>query len=200
MYWAIFSIVFFAADAMMVREGLWSNAITLVNILISGLVAFGLYSPLTIYVDEYFEGQFTYVLDFVMIWGLFAVTMVILRAASGTASKTRLRFKNPIDPVGGPLVGSLAAWVLATFVMATLHTSPMGKEQFSGKLVHADVESPSALSAPDLRWLRFVGDMSAPEALGSGSTGRFGAKGFVKIYEDHRTKYEASPTVKVRRG
>lgn len=200
MYWAIFAIALFASFAMMVREGLWSNAISLVNILISGLAAYGLYSPLTITIDEYFDGQLTYVLDFVVIWGLFVVTMVILRAATGAASKTRLRFKNPIDPVGGPVVGFMAAWVLATFVMATLHTSPMGKEQFSGKLVHADVDSPSALSAPDLHWLRFVGAMSAPEALGSSSTGRFGAKGFVKIYEDHRSKYDAAPSVKVRRG
>lgn len=200
MYWAFFAIALFASFAMLVREGLWSNAITLVNILTSGLVAYGLYSPLTIYIDEYFDGQFTYVLDFVVIWGLFAVTMVILRAATGAASKTRLRFKNPIDPVGGPLVGFLAAWVLATFVMATLHTSPMGKDAFGGKLVHGDVESASAFSAPDLAWLRFVDMMSAPEALGSGSTGRFGAKGFVKIYEDHRSKYQASPSVKVRRG
>ena len=37
---------------MMVREGLWSNTITLVNIIISGLVAFGFYSPLVVYLDE----------------------------------------------------------------------------------------------------------------------------------------------------
>ena len=50
---------------MMVREGLWSNAITLVNIIISGLVAFGFYSPLVIYLDEMLDGQYTYLLDFV---------------------------------------------------------------------------------------------------------------------------------------
>ena len=39
-----------------------------------------------------------------------------------------MRFKHPIDPVGGPLVGFIAAWVLASFTMATLHTSPMPKD------------------------------------------------------------------------
>jgi hypothetical protein len=91
--------------------------------------------------------------------------------------------------------------------MATLHTSPMGKEQYSGKLVHTDAEvdpdsadSVSGLSAPDLVWPRFVGAMSAPKALGSSSTDLFGAKGFVRIYGEHRTKYQAAPSVKVRRG
>ena len=46
MYWAIYVIVLFAGLAMMVREGLWSNTISLVNIFVSGLVAFGFYSPL----------------------------------------------------------------------------------------------------------------------------------------------------------
>ena len=69
MYWSIFLIVLFAGVAMMVREGLWSNTITLVNIFISGLIAFGFYSPIVVYLDEEVtEGQHTYWLDFAIIW------------------------------------------------------------------------------------------------------------------------------------
>jgi uncharacterized membrane protein required for colicin V production len=201
MFLAIYAIVVFAAFAMMVREGLWSNAIALVNILTAGLVAFGFYSPLTIWLDEYFDGELTYVLDFVVIWGLFAVAMVIFRGLTGAASRTRLRFKNPIDPIGGPLVGFLAAWVLASFVMATLHTSPMSKDAFGGRLVAStEVASASAFTSPDAAWLRFVESMSAPEALGSAQTTQFKAQPWVRFYEDHRTKYGNSPSVKVRRG
>ena len=201
MYWAIYLAVLFAGVAMMVREGLWSNAIALVNIIISGLVAFGFYAPLTVYIDEYFNGQFTYVLDFVVIWFLFAASMVICRAVTGAASKTRMRFKNPIDPVGGPIVAIIAAWVLASFVMATLHTSPMPKDAFGGKLVSAaDVGSASRLTSPDAAWLRFVEKMSDLAALGSTGTERFRAKSWTQIQADHRAKYEKSPSVKVRRG
>ena len=48
MYSVIYLAVWFAGSSMFVREGLWSNAISLVNILVSGLVAFGFYSPLAI--------------------------------------------------------------------------------------------------------------------------------------------------------
>src|SRR5215208_7828633 len=113
MYWAIYGIVLFAGLAMTVREGVWSNTLTLINTIVSGLVAFGFYSPLVVYLDEEVtSGQHTYWLDFAIIWALYGATMVIVRSLFVAASKTRLRFKHPIDPVGGPIIGFIAAWVL----------------------------------------------------------------------------------------
>ena len=201
MFWAIYGGTLFASLAMMVREGLWSNTITLVNIVISGLVAFGFYAPLTIWLDEMTGGSNTYWLDFVIIWALFLVTMIICQVLTKLASGTRLRFKNPIDPVGGPLVGLIAAWVLAAFVTATLHTSPMPPDAFGGKLIHDDSEvaSASALMCPDLGWLRFVEHMSQGSAFGSPSTTGFSAKAFVQIYEHHRDKYKSGGGLRVSR-
>jgi uncharacterized membrane protein required for colicin V production len=201
MFLTIYLIIVFAGTAMMVREGLWSNSIALVNTLLSGLVAFGFYAPLTVKLDEYFDGQYTYVLDFVVIWFLYAVTMVICRTVSNAASRTRMRFKHPIDSIGGPLLGFVAAWVLAAIVMAALHTSPMAKDAFGGRLVKpADVATASAFTQPDAAWLRFVERVSAPAALGASSGGQFKAQGWVRIYEDHRAKFEKAGSIKVRRG
>src|SRR3954465_14456842 len=148
-YWVIFCIVVFAGLAMTVREGVWSNTLTLISIIVSGLVAFGFYSPIVAYLDEEVtSGQHTYWLDFAVIWALYAVTMVILRSLLAAASKTKLRFKHPIDPVGGPIIGFLAAWVLAAFTLATLHTAPMPKNQFGGKLVYTDADSASIITSP----------------------------------------------------
>jgi hypothetical protein len=200
MYWTIYLIVMFAGLAMTVREGLWSNAITLINIIISGLVAFGFYMPLVIYMDEMTDGRHTYWLDFAVMWALFAAAMVVCRAAASAASKTRMRFKNPIDPVGGPLAGLIAAWVLASFTLSTLHVSPMPKDAFSGKLTYTDVKSAPLITAPDAAWLRFVERMSQPTALGSGSTARFSANAFLKIYQDRREKFEKAEKLIVPRG
>ncbi len=204
MFWVIYLATFFAGTAMMVREGLWSNAISLVNILVSGLVAFAFYSPLAIYLDEMLDGQYTYLLDFACIWLLFVVTTVICRGATALASRTRMRFKNPIDPVGGPLVAVVAAWALSAFVMATLHTAPMGKNAFGGGLVYSkdEVESKSSLFAPDLGWLRFVDRVTRPDAFGHAGRDVFSPWGFVSIYADHREKYDQAkpPWIRVRRG
>jgi hypothetical protein len=192
MFWAIYLGVLFASLAMMVREGLWSNAITLVNIVVSGLVAYGFYSPLVIYLDEQTGGSNTYFLDFVVIWVLFIVTMVISRSLTNAASRTRMRFKHPIDPVSGPLVGLVAAWLMAAFVMATLHTSPMPRDAFGGGLVTAaEVDSKSAITGPDAGWLRFVQRVAGADAFGPGRQ-VFDAKSFVEIYGDHREKFSKS--------
>jgi hypothetical protein len=139
-------------------------------------------------------------LDFAVIWALYLVAMVITRTLTAAASKTRMRFKNPIDPVGGPLVGLITAWVLAAFTTATLHVSPMPKDAFSGKLTYADVASVSALTSPDAAWLRLVETLSQPAALGSGSTEQFKANAFVKIYSDRREKFDKATSLVVSRG
>lgn len=204
MYSVIYLAVWFAGSAMMVREGLWSNVISLINIIISGLVAFGFYQPITIYLDEMTDGQYTYLLDFVVIWGLFVITVLVCRAISGFASRTRMRFKHPIDPIGGPLMGELASWVLAAFVMATLHTSPMPKDAFGGGLVYtnSEVDSKFALFNPDLGWLRFVERVTKGDAFGHSGGSGFSAKAFVQIYADHREKFEKANAswIRVRRS
>ena len=201
MYVAVYLIVLFAGLAMTVREGVWSNALTLINVIISGLVAFGFYSPIVAYLDEdVTKGQHTYWLDFAIIWALYAVMMIILRSLTAAASKTRLRFKNPIDTYAGPAIGFAAAWVLAAFTLATLHTSPMPKNQFGGKLVYTDADTASFITQPDAAWLMFVERMSPATALGSSSTDGFSAKAFVKIYTDRREKFDKSEGLIVKRG
>jgi uncharacterized membrane protein required for colicin V production len=201
MYLAIYGIVVFAGVAMMVREGVWSNSLALISIIISGLVAFGFYSPIVRYLDEEAtSGQHTYWLDFAVIWALYAATMIIVRSLMGAASKTRLRFKHPIDPVGGPIVGFIAAWVLAGFTIATLHTAPMPKDAFGGSLIYSDVDSASIIMSPDIAWLRFIERVNPDVALGSGSTDKFTAKGFVKIYADRREKFDKAEGLIVKRG
>jgi hypothetical protein len=197
-YWAFFGIVMFAAIAMTVREGLWSNSLTLINIIVSGLVAFGFYSPLVVYLDEQVtSGQHTYWLDFAIIWALYAVTMLVMRTLTGAASGTRLRFKNPIDPVAGPIVGIIAAWVLAGFVLATLHTAPMGKDAFGGNLMHGADASP--ITTPDVAWLNFVESMTQPSAMGTGPNQKY-AGAFIRVYGDHRAAFDAADGLIVKRG
>jgi hypothetical protein len=200
MYYAIYGIVLFAGIAMTIREGLWSNTITLVNIFISGLVAFGFYSFIVVKLhEEYTSGQHTYWLDFSIVWALFCATMVITRSLTAACSKTRMRFKNPIDPVGGPIIGILAAWVLAAFTLATLHMSPMPKDTFGDNLMYTDTNSVLIITHPDAAWLTFFATMSQPDVLG-GSTDRFSANAFVKIYGERRDNFKKATTFIVKRG
>ena len=201
MFFAIFGIVFFASVAMMVREGIWSNTITLVNVLLSGLIAFGFYSPLAIWIDETLEGTYTYFVDFLSIWILYVVAMICLRIVTDRLSTTRLRLKHPFDSVGGPVMAVLAAWALATFVMATLHAAPLAKESLGGKLVHSEQEvaNKSAITAPDLAWIRFVGRVASADGFGYSGAEEFSPSKFVSTYADHRAKLDAAGSLRVNR-
>ena len=79
-----------------------------------------------------------------------------------------MRFKNPMDPIGGPVMGLHAAWALASFTLATLHTVADAEERIRREIRltgnKADVESASPVTSPDIAWLRFVERMSAPDA------------------------------------
>lgn len=202
MFWAFYLIIIFAGLAMMVREGLWSNTITLLSIIVAGLIAFGFYSPLVVYLNEEMtDGQHTYWLDFAVIWALYAAAIIILRVFTSAASKTRMRFKNPIDTIGGPLMGLIAAWVLAAFTLATLHVSPMPKDAFGGKLAtRSDVASQFGLTSPDAAWLRFVERMSQANAISSSNTEEFSASNWVGFYADRRAAFEQATSLVVNRN
>ena len=174
-YWIIFGIVLFATVAMTVREGLWSNTLTLVNIIISGLVAFGFYAPLVVYLDESVtDGQHTYWLDFAVLWALFAVAMVVCRALTGAFSKTRMRFKYPIDDVGGP-AGRSHRRVRISLVYAGYVSRGSDAEGHSGRQAGIRGCRISLRQSVNRMPLgsSFSPSVSDPEALGSGSTSRF---------------------------
>lgn len=203
MFYAVVGVAAFATLAMMVREGLWSNTITLANIIFSGLVAFGFYGPLVIWVDEMLDGEYTYLLDFILIWALYVVTMIVARLPTDWISRTRLRLKHPLDPIGGPVMAILGAFVMASFVAATLHTAPLADDAMDGALQHtkAEVEGDkSSLTSPDLFWLRLVQQLGVPSGFGREGAITFDAASFVKIYGEHRKALKNAPGLTVHRS
>src|SRR5262245_49251270 len=113
MYLVIYLAVWFACSAMVARPRLSSITIALLHATLSGLVVFSFYSPLTIFLDEKLSGEYTYVLDFVCVWAIFTIAMLVLKSLTGLASKSFMRFKHPIDPIGSTIMGELASWVMA---------------------------------------------------------------------------------------
>jgi hypothetical protein len=146
------------------------------------------------------DGSYTYLLDIVILWGVYVIAMVLLSGLAALLSKTRMRFKNPIDPIGGPVLALVAAWVMTGFTMATLHTAPLAKDTLGEKLMHEDVTSASSLTSPDLWWLRFVEKISSPDFLGADSANQFSANSFVKTYANHREAFDNTDTWLIRRN
>lgn len=143
--------------ASTMREGLWSNAVTLVNVVTAALIATNVWEPIASMLDEQLP-SLTFFWDLVLLWALFAVALLILRLCSDNVSKVKVRFKKPIDLFGGLFFAAWVAWVSVCFTAMTLHTAPLTRE-FLFKGFRAEDHMMFGL-APDRRWLGFVQRMS----------------------------------------
>lgn len=204
MYYTIAFIIFFATFAMMVREGLWNNLINTAAIVIGGLTAFGLHQPIVVYLDEQTDGSYTYLWDLLVLWGVFAVTVGVLKGLAQMLSKTRVMYHEKADMPAGAFFGALCGWLMCCFAMATLHTAPLTRDSFSGGFVYGDtfdqvkskVSQTSALTKPDLTWLKLTESMMSPQVLGGDG---FSASVYIHQHAQHRKTFESIKETLVKR-
>ena len=123
----ILVFVFFASIAMCVNEGLWNNTITLISILLSGVLAILFGTPLGVLVAEKAGkgGDLLWYFVFALVWGVFALSVLIFRLLSEKFSGVRMRFMSQLDKISGPLMGIFVAIVFTSFVAYTLEHIPL---------------------------------------------------------------------------
>ncbi len=123
----------FAAIAMTVNEGLWNNAIALLNVLLAGLLGiFGgvpLGNFLLAQAGKAPESTWYFVLG--GIWVVFALSVTIMHLATRYVSGVRMRFLPLLDKVAGPLMGILVAVMLTSFTAYTLERVPIQAGEWS---------------------------------------------------------------------
>ena len=76
--------VFIAVTFALWHEGTWGGLIMLLNVLLAATLATAWYEWVLGFLEPRLAG-FTYVLDFVVIWGLFAVVLLVAREAPSEA-------------------------------------------------------------------------------------------------------------------
>lgn len=124
--------LFFAGIAMTVNEGLWSNTVLFLLLLISGLTGVTAGVPLgSMLLEQSGKGEeFAWYFVFAGVWGVFAVTLLVLRIVADKASTVRVRFLPVVDKLGGILMGLLVAVMLASFAAYTLLKIPVEAGQW----------------------------------------------------------------------
>jgi uncharacterized membrane protein required for colicin V production len=112
--------------AMLYTEGMWSNAIRLINVTTAALLAVNFYEPSARWLDGW-SPSYTYVWDFLSLWGLFALFMMIFREVTDRVSKVNVRFLKLADRIGSTFFALWVGWVMVCFTMVTLHTAPLAR-------------------------------------------------------------------------
>lgn len=191
-------VIFLITTAFVWFDGLWSAAISLITVMLSGLVAMNYFEPLAAMFDGMLS-SYTYFFDFLSLWILFVVTFAILRAIAGLLSKYRIRFDLPVEIAGRSILAVWVGWILVCFTCTTLHTAPLGRNSFGGSfqkdlpVSDGTVGLPGGLflgMAPDRKWLGFVQSRSEG-ALKTWNPNPFDPKGeFIIKYRSRRTKLE----------
>jgi hypothetical protein len=157
-------------------EGTWSNAIRLMNVLVAALLATAYFEPLADWLDGW-QPTYTYCWDFLALWIIFCVAVVVLRAATDWISRVNVRFLNIADQVGSVVFAALVGWVMMAFTLTTLHTAPLGKTFFFGGF--SSHEAMFLGMSPDAQWLGFVEHMSSGPLCRSASEQEWQQKKFV---------------------
>jgi len=124
--------LFFAGLAMTVNEGLWSNTISLLVVLVSGITAVVAGVPLGCMILEKSgkDDSFAWYFVFVGIWGVFVLSMILLRILTDKASLIRVRFLPIVDKIGGILMALAVATMLASFASYTLVRVPIAANEW----------------------------------------------------------------------
>jgi len=187
---AVFVVVTFA----LWREGLWSAAIMFLNVLLAATFATAWFETVVAFLEPRMA-SYTYLLDFIALWGLFALILLVLREVSDRVSRTRVRFRRPVEMFVTPFVAAAAAWIMVCFTAASLHTAAVPRD-----FIQATPEARMFFGlAPDLRWLQWVrgstlrGPFARPEKPFDARTD------FIIRYATRRQQLEAEPELRVSR-
>lgn len=176
-------------------EGLWSNLLSMFNAIFAGIIATNLFEPVAQKFDDY-APSFTYFADFLMLWLIFAVSFAILRAITEGLSKTRVRFKLPLEIGGRALFGFLTGWVVVCFFLFSLHTAPLARNAFGGAF-GATPNASHFFLTPDHLWLGFIQSRSEG-AFAKSTPNPFDPKSeFILKYGERRHRLEQLPGMTV---
>jgi hypothetical protein len=124
--------VFFAALAMTISEGLWSNAVLLLCIILSGLLAISCGTSLGMFLFEKTDAadEYAWHCVFAGVWCVFALSVTLMRVLFEKASKTKVKFVPPLEKLAGPLMGLLVAVMFTSFAAYAIERIPVRAGQW----------------------------------------------------------------------
>ena len=148
-------VILFATVAVLYTDGVWSNAVRLINVVTACLLAVNFFEPLAHWLDNW-QPSYSYVWDFLALWALFALFMTIFTLLTNHVSKVKVRFLKVVDQVGSSIFALWIGWVMVCFTMTALHTAPLARNFMFNGFKSGNEERMMMGFAPDRQWLGFV--------------------------------------------
>jgi hypothetical protein len=203
-------LVFLITAAALWFQGLWSCAITLINLIFAMLLATNFFEPVSSLFEMFGMSSFTYLLDFIVLWFLFGFFYLFLRLITDLLSRTRVKFDLPVEMAGRSILAIWCAWLVVCFTAFSLQMAPLNSESPLGAWQTPNSGEFLGLS-PSRMWLRFMQSRSR----GALARGKFSDRPvhpndqnanveafdplseFPLKYRDRRQKYVEAPAMRV---
>lgn len=153
----LYVVILFASIALLFREGLWSNTLSLFNTVTAALLATNYFEPVSRFLSDLVP-YMDYSWDVMVLGVLFALFFAILRLLLLAVSRYKVRFHPLLDSIGGTLMAVWTTWVGICFIGFMLHTTPLSRTFLGGGF---DPEQAMFFgTAPDRLWLGLVRSIS----------------------------------------
>ncbi len=186
----ILILLFVSVFAGLMTSGLWSNTITLINVLLAGTIATCYFEP----VADFFETQepsYTYLWDFFAIWLIFCLVMIFLRFATDFVSRIKVKFFMPVERVGNIVMALWVSWVMVCFTLATFHTAPLARNFLGGAFQPKPNSRMLFNIGPDQFWLGWVHRETGGPLSRIGTVSQFDPSGeFILKYGSRRDEFD----------
>jgi uncharacterized membrane protein required for colicin V production len=150
-------LIFVACIGFCYAEGLWTNALRLVNVVMAALLAMNFWEPAAAWLDGMLP-SYTYMWDFLSLWGLFVIFFSVLRAVTDLVSGVKVRFLKLADRIGSGLCAVCVGWVMVCFTATSLHTAPLARNFLFGSF-NPEARAGSLFSS-EVAWLGFTQKLS----------------------------------------
>ncbi len=152
MLFGLLLVIFATCVALLYLDGLWGNAVRLVNVVTAALLATNYFEPVANYLEG-MDATYSYLWDFLALWAMFVFFLVVFRAATDSISRVKVRFLKMADQIGSVVCSAWIGWIMVSFTAFSLHTAPLGREFFGGSFVP---EQRVAKNGAELYWLGFM--------------------------------------------
>lgn len=193
-------LIFAGCFVFLMKAGLWTNTLTLVNVLTAALVATNYFEPLANWMNRQ-EPSLKYAYDLLSLWLIFGVTVSLLRMATDYMSPIKVKFLLPVERVGGIVMALWVSWVFVCFTTMTLHTAPLARNFLLGSFQPRPESKMLFGSAPDQKWLAWVHRQSQGSLSRLSGTSPFDPRGdFIIRYGDFRATFEGQMTFSTSKG
>lgn len=162
-------IFFVVVAASLWFSGFWGALIATINIVLAASFASAFFEPVADQVEYANKATqtYSYMIDIVVLWGLFFVAALFIRALTDSFSAVRLKFDPITEIVGRTIMSLVAAWIFICFAHFTLITAPLPET----------ASRDGSMLSPDRVWLGYL------QSRSRGALSEFQDPGYLQEYE-----------------